>query len=254
MKHLLPTLALALGLAGFNLTQAQQPQPSANENATTAVPKNAWDRQVAELVFVDETYEFVAALLRHHFPEFNFIVEEGFGKEVAPAIAIRNSRIHGILAALEAASPNTRATLVTDNIVAIGPRTNGISTNTARPVVQTFNVRGYLFTKTHHAKDESAREEAEDKALRELELLVEESWSMLQEADSSLRQTPPPRLRMHKGTQMLISVGNPDQLRVIEEIVYSLPGMEQFATDPATGAPIIVSPPRRSGTSPAVSR
>jgi hypothetical protein len=254
MKQLLSTITLALGLAGLNPIQAQQPQPPANENATTAVPKNAWERQVAELVFVDETYEFIAGLLRHYFPEFNFIVEEGFQKEVAPAVAIRNSRIHGILAALEASSPNTRAALVTDNIVSIGPRTAAISTNTAKPDVQTFNVRGYLFTKTHHAKDESAREEAVDKALRELEQLVAESWSMLQEADSSLRQTPPPRLRMHKGTQMLISVGNPDQLRVIEEIVNNLPGMERFATDPATGAQIMVRPERRTESGPAGSR
>jgi hypothetical protein len=48
---------------------------------------------------------------------------------------------------------------------------------------------------------------------------------------------------------MLISVGTSEQLQVLEEIVYNLPGMSGIATDPATGAPVMIRPRRMPGAS-----
>jgi hypothetical protein len=53
-----------------------------------------------------------------------------------------------------------------------------------------------------------------------------------------------PRLQMHEGARMLLVVGTPDQLRVLDEVIGNLPGMLPRpvamggAIDPATGAPI----------------
>lgn len=236
MKLLLSTIALALGLAFVAPAPAQQALEKQNPTDQFLDQR---PRDGIGVGFTNRTYEEIAEALRDLFPGLNVVVEDRLRTQKSPEIKMRNVTLRGILTALETASSRIKIEVAADNVVTIRTLA-GHQTENTKPILRTFNLSGYLA-----GQDVKAR----DIALVELRELLAESWGMLQDADPSLSSTSPPSLRVHAGTQMLISVGTPEQLQVLEEIVYNLPGMSGIATDPATGAPVMIRPRRMPGTS-----
>lgn len=248
MKPLLTTIVLALGLSAITPVLAQQSLPVRGDKAVESA-KLAYAREIAEVKYDSLPLEEIVARLREDFPEINFILPEELG-EVIVRLELRNVTLTEIMQAIQIAGrlEHLKFEQTGERLFTFRRDEDAAQRETPKPALRTFNLSGYLA-----GRDEVAM----DKALKELHQLLEDSWTMLLGADSSLRGTAPIQLRVHPGTQMLISVGSPDQLRALEEIVYNLPGMSGIATDPATGAPVMVRPVRRTVTpepSPAASR
>jgi hypothetical protein len=250
MKQPFSTLALALGLACVAPAPAQQ---APEKPPTTDQFLDRRQKDGTGVGFTNSTYEEIAEALRDLFPGLNVVVEDSLRTQKSPEIQMRNVTLRGILKALEAASSKIKVEVTADNMVTIRTLAGNQAEN-SKPILRTFNLNGYFLPKMITAKDESARNRAVEKALEELYQVVDQSWKMLQKADPSLRNTAAPLLQMHTGTLILISVGTHDQLRVIEEIVSNLQGMERLGIDPDTGAQTIIRPGRRIEPDPAPSR
>jgi len=60
---------------------------------------------------------------------------------------------------------------------------------------------------------------------------LETAWKMMGEDDI-------PKLKFHQDTTLLIAVGQPEKLMLIEQVLTQLPGQQPGALDPATGLPL----------------
>jgi hypothetical protein len=238
MKHPLPTLALALGLSAFTPALAQQPAAASSRDESVEAAKLAYSRQIAEVKYDSLPLEEIVAGLRKEFPEINFILPEELG-QVIVRLEMRNVRLTEIIQAIEIACLDDQIVIQQKNerLISIFRHPNARAMAGNKPVLRAINLTGYLATRP------PAEQETAMKMVYEL---INQAVHLL---ESAREKTSPPRIEMHPGTKMLMAVGTSDQMQLLEEIVYNLPGMPGLATDPATGAPIAIRPSRTPGAS-----
>jgi hypothetical protein len=236
MKQLLPTIALALGLSALPPAHAQQTQPAAEQETPTEKIEPLDRRLIKEFSPNKLSYEGIADMLRHHFPELNIVVEENLKNEPAPHMRILNSRLLGILKAIEIASPRIKAELSVGNIVGIRSTDPSGITGKPKPTVRVFQIGPYL---RYHGVGYRPSDEAAaglDKAMRNIQEPMEKARVLLigQGHDVGM-----PTFSLHEDSQLLIAAGTPEALQVLTEIIYSLPEMnkpENKASSEAQGS------------------
>src|SRR5262249_15188902 len=78
-----------------------------------------------------------------------------------------------------------------------------------------FSLARYLLGKS---------EDEANKAVAEVENMLELCWELLRDADRSSTKIEAPRLNLHRGTKLLIVVGQPSQVEVVEQVIGQLQG------------------------------
>ncbi len=153
----------------------------------------------------------VVRLLRREFSGVNFIVTER-AEEIPVRMELRSVTLQNILNALMIATDyQIDIEEMEDRLVAI--RTN--LPEPEKPILRAFNLRDYLMGR--NGKNSST-------AYQDLDEVLHLAWAELQVADQRRNPMSIPRLMIHQKTQLLIAVGQSDQLQVIEQIVTALQG------------------------------
>jgi len=197
------TLAAWLAQDPTLLAQGRDPANQPTEKAS------AWDRRIAEIEFDGTPLNDVSQTLGEYFPEINFVVNQGAEAQMV-TMRLHQVTLDELLKALSFASDGRiQGRKVEDRLVALTFRQDRRSV----PTLKAFHLGRYL---AGRSGDEA------DLALQELELVLEISWHMLQEADPDRPQITRPQLNIHRRTSLLIAVGQSEQLEVIAEIVSAL--------------------------------
>src|SRR5205085_1582362 len=80
-------------------------------------------------------------------------------------------------------------------------------------ICRVFNLSKYL---------ERATDKSVDAAIKEVMESLETAWSMLRQANGDQEELP--KLNLHRGTKLLIAVGRPQDLEILEQVVKELQG------------------------------
>lgn len=184
----------------------------------------AWQRRIPEMVSDNLPLEEIIRLLRELFPELNFLINNQTGVDadigsVSVKMVLRAVTLQEILKALELAAG--RPIQITggpdERLVVFGTKAVDAAGMPLRlPPVETrvFNISKYL--------DNRPDKEAAI-AMKELENVLHTAGAMLSEATRGERRFNP-QLNLHRSTRLLIAVGRPDELHVIEQVVKELQG------------------------------
>lgn len=175
----------------------------------------------------DLPLEEIVKNLRKDFPEINFILPEELG-QIIVRLELRDVGLSEITQAIQIACRSENILIQQENSERLfsfqrNPRAAANAEN--KPVLRAFNLTGYLATRPP-AEQESA--------IKMIYELAEQAVHLL---ESARQKVSLPRIEMHLGAKMLMAVGTPDQLQVLEEIVSSLPGMESTFSNRAYRQP-----------------
>src|SRR5256885_3576057 len=205
--------------AGDKVIPKEVPEPSVAA---------AWQRRLPDLRSDGLPLDEVVKKLRLDFPELNFIVREKVRGEVVSLI-LRSVTLEEILKALEPGTEGrVRVILPTNNNdrliifdrgpgpgAAIDPATGlpmqGGSGN--EKLCRVFNLGKYLARTSDKGTDAAIKEVLES---------LETAWSMLRQANNDQEELP--KLNLHRGTKLLIAVGRPEDLEILEQVVKELQG------------------------------
>ncbi|MDB6025894.1 MAG: hypothetical protein JWM68_2117 [Verrucomicrobiales bacterium] len=212
--------ALLLLASPMSLPAQQQtnvvPQPSKNR------PSDAWQRRIKEIHFDGLPLGEVAKILQEQefFPEVNFVTEPELNDLPISVSQLRSVGLEDIFNAIK---------IVTKGKVEINRLVDGMVTFTrtklpageAKAVCQAFSLNSYLAMRT---PEQSA------KALKELESAFDLCWNMLERANPN-DPTGRPQFNIHSGTRLLIAVGSPEQMLVIEQVIGQLGDAKTRFTD-----------------------
>jgi hypothetical protein len=221
-KIKLLTVTLTL-LAGTNLIAGDK--PSAPEIPPAQIEK-AWQRRISELRADGIPLEEIVRLLRDNFPELNFIVKEKVRAETV-AFTLRSVTLEEIFKALEPAtegrvqviySTNRNDRLIvfdrTQLPARVDPSTGlPFSPGDGRKICRVFNLSEYLVGRSDKEVDE---------AIAEIKNVLETAWSMLRNANNQNEQIP--TVSVHRGTRLLVVVGSPEDLAIVQDVVIGLQG------------------------------
>jgi len=237
-------LAVLLLTPGWLAAADKQPPPIAVTAPDTSA---AWQRRVAQITSDGLPLGEVIKLLRTLFPEINFLsknqemVSEGQAQVDVNAVSVHIAQLRAvtleeILQALELATdrPITITGKPDDRLVVFEVKT----VSAPRPsIVQTraFNLARYL--------DEGSAPER----LKQVEDVISMAGQLQRDRASREHGRSVdyrPMLHFHSGTKLLIAVGRPDELEIVEQIVRELQGGGNQRTvpkgdenKPPTGAP-----------------
>ena len=223
-------------MAGAGLSGADRVEPVKAAGGKVAQPDAAaaWQRRIPELMADNLPLEEIVKELRRQFPEINFLLRNP-GEEptevgsVSIRMVLRAVTLSEILKALElAASSPIQVTGVPDERLVVFEMKR-VETGLPPVGIETrvFNLRRYL---------ESRSDEEEALALKQLEDVVHVTANALANASAGQRRLNP-ELKFHPSTKLLIVVGRPAEVQVVQEVVKELQGPS------ATNK--IASPPER---------
>ncbi len=222
----LPTVALILLLAA-NLIAADKPIVP---QILPAQVEDAWQRRISQLKVDGVPLEEVVRILRDSFPELNFIVKDKVHAETV-AFTLRSVTLEEIFKALEPAtegrvqviySTNRNDRLIvfdrTQPPVRVDPSTGLPLTGSpfpadARKICRVFNLSEYLAGRSGKELDQ---------AITEIRDVLEAAWSMLRNANNQSDQIP--TFSVHRGTRLLVVVGSPEDLAIVQDVVIGLQG------------------------------
>jgi len=196
-----------------------------------AKPEDPWQRRVNDVRLEGVPYSEVAAGLAKSFPEINFVVTPGESDELAVSLSLRNVTLDDIFTAMNLATGGrVQAAKINDRMVNFKLVEAAASEPSPKKICRAFSLSRYL----------SGRSDKEtDTALVELEDALKQCWTMLQKANPTDIALQRPELSLHPTTKLLIVVGVPEQLAVVEEVVNQLEGVPaQPMIDPTTGLPV----------------
>ncbi|GEM_PF-2209699 len=217
MKNSNASLALALLLSFAANLPAQQAEQSKLEKEASQAMK----RVVKEVDYREYSLSVVVQDLRTQFPEVNFIVGEKVEKLII-RLQMRNVTLPNILEALRIAGGNHLLVDQPDNMLitfALDQRAiDQENADSKKPVVRAFNLAGYFG---------DAPPEKMDGFFKQFTELLEETAQLYRRASPTDKSMEMPQFKLHFGTKMLIVVGSDESMRILDEIVYSLPGMER---------------------------
>jgi hypothetical protein len=230
LSHL-PAAGLCVLLAlGQTAAMAAEPNPVPLPPGYGPTKGNdPWQRRVNEVRLDGIPYSEVATVLAKSFPEINFVVTPG-EIEQAVSLNLRSVTLDDIFAAMNLATRGcVQAAKINDRMVNIKVVEAVASEPTPKKVCRAFSLSRYL---SGRADDQR------ELALKELEDALDQCWMMLQKANPTDPTLQRPELSLHSTTKLLIVVGVPEQLAVVEEVVNQLEGGPPPAIDPTTGLPI----------------
>jgi hypothetical protein len=237
--RVLSTLLLVATLHAFQTDAADKPAPEPPKEVSEASVNAAWQRRIAEYTADNLPLDEVVKYLQDRFPELNFHLKVQQAPDAAervdlPAVSVRINRLRNVtlaefLEVLELAtdSPIQITGKPGDRLVVFDSKTSA-STKPANLETRVFSLAKYLENRTH---------EEESVALAMLEDVLAEAGKMYAEASRSGSFNP--RLNIHRGTKLLIVVGRPDELAVVEQIVRELqnPGGSHTVGSAPAGQP-----------------
>jgi hypothetical protein len=218
-------LGLFLATAG-HMRGADKPPESkeaAPRNVAAPDANAAWQRRLPELTSDNLPLGEIIRILRDRFPEINFVIKrqtdtDGYVSGASIGMVLRSVTLPEILKAIELGSD--RSIQITggpggqdDRLVVFEKKPFDPSVPADAPVVtRVYNVSKYL---AYRSDKEAAA------ALKEIEDVVRMAGRMTVEASYGSR-TFQPSLSIHPGTKLLIAVGRPDELIVIEQVIKEL--------------------------------
>lgn len=173
-------------------------------------------------------------MLRHHFPELNIVVEENLKNEAAPQMRIVNAPLLVILKAIEIASPGIKAEWTAQNLVAIRSTETANITRKSKPTVRVFPIGPYLHFHGVDLKSSEGAAAGLDKLMRNIQGPMETARELLIDQGHDVGI---PKFSLHKDSQLLIAAGTPEALEILNEIIYSLPIMNQIRNKASSQAP-----------------
>src|SRR2546421_585376 len=207
-------IATANLVAGDKVVPKDVPEPSAAA---------AWLRRLSDFQSDGLPLDEVVKRLRADFPELNYIVREKVRSE-GVSLILRSVTLEEILKALE---PGTEGrvrviwpTNYNDRLIIFdrGPGPGAaIDRATGLPMqggsgneklCRVFNLGKYLARTSDKGTDAAIKEVLES---------LETAWSMLRQANNDQEELP--KLNLHRGTKLLIAVGRPEDLEILEQVV-----------------------------------
>jgi hypothetical protein len=244
MKHL--NFILSRGLCSLLLAAATflsaADQPEAKQATARSAPKPdvaaAWQRRIPEMVSDNLPLGEIIKELRHQFPEINFLIKQQTDTEFdvssfSVKMVLRAVTLQEILKALELAAqrplqitggPDERLVVFEAKPAPAAVDASGLPLASIQTRV--FNISRYLGSRTE-------KEAAE--AMKELENVLHTAGDMQMAASRGERPFRP-RLSLHRGTKLLIAVGRPDELAIVEQVVTELQSTLGQPTLPARPA------------------
>jgi hypothetical protein len=220
-------LMLVLLLLGRGTLQAGERPPAAEAEPSMA---NAWQRRIPELTSDGLPLEEIVKLLRKQFPELNFLVKQKARSE-SVAVVLRSVTLQEILKAIGPATEGRVQVIWNDNdrlvifdqasrALPVDPATGQPFPNSGKKICRVYNVSDYL----NGLPDKDA-----DKAIAEIQNVLETAWKMLRDANNDIDE-PIPTLSVHRGTKLLIAVGRPEDLMILDQVVTRLQGSSAQST------------------------
>jgi hypothetical protein len=220
------TLAAAGILTGGTpLALAQAPAATEKKEGPGAAPDpNATDQYLTyyfpKVQFEDATIAEAVEYIAQKVPGVNILVPESV-KSVRISLNLRNVNTAQLLEAIA---------YTTEGRVETGELGGGVrylklspgAQEEARPESRIYNLAAYLGNK-------DAPQQAE--AVEELEKTLIMTVEMLQQADPSSRARLP-RMKVNSATRLLIAVGRPEDLAVLEQLVEALQGQAMAVPRP----------------------
>jgi len=229
------------------LSLAADPAKPAKPTRTTDGDPDPWHRRLPDFQADGLPLSEVANALSEKFPEVNFVLDPVV-KETMVAMKLRSVTLEDIFTAIGittqtgsgAIDPTTgipphgavQANKVSDRMVSFTLRQSPTPEIT-KPICRAFSLARYLDGKS---EADSA------KALEDVEQVLELCWSLLRGANSSSAKLGAPNLSLHRATKLLVVVGQPDQIEVVQQVIGELEGARSAAgevlIDPTTGVPM----------------
>lgn len=239
LKSILQGLAIAAFIVGTeNLIAGDKSAPKDVPEPSVAA---AWQRRIADFRSDGIPLDELVNRLRMDFPELNFMVKEKARSEGVSA-QLRSVTLEEILKAIEPGTEErVRVIWPTNNNdrlvifdkghgsrAAIDPATGLPMPGTAdEKACRVFSLSKYLASRA----DKDA-----DAAIKELREALENAWQMLRRANGQ-NIYDLPELSFHRGTKLLIAVGRPEDLSILEQLVKELqgsgPSTSEIASKPA---------------------
>ena len=243
MKTILKVRALtvvALLLSCLPAFTADPPKPAKVETkpaAGAAKSSDPWSRRISELVLDGVPLVEVANYLAetNFFPEINFVMADDM-KDIPIKLKLRSVNLDDIFTAIALTTKDSVvANKVTDAMVSFQHQEVVGAPVDTKPLCRAFSLSRYLAGKSD--KDV-------DKAMADVEDALNLCWQMLNRADRSNTRGESPQLNLHRGTKLLIVVGQPSQVEVVAQVINQLEegsgggGGGGGAVDPTTGLPL----------------
>jgi len=232
MKHFytipfrfLSVIALALSLQSFHTFAADNPKTIPPKEVSDAAVQAAWQRRLPEYNSDNLPLGEVVMYLQQQFPEINFHLKAQHSSSGADPIdlqatSVRINRLRVVtltefLQVLELATE--RAIQITGKP---GDRLVVFDSKIVEPPSRPVPIETRVFSLVKYLENRPPEDEA--RALALLDDVLAESGKMY--AQASLNGHFNPRLNVHRGTKLLIVVGRPDELQLVEQIVTGLQG------------------------------
>jgi len=243
-------MVVALLLSGIGSARAGDKTPPAVATEQTPDLSAAWQRRIPQFHCDGAPLDEVVKELRVKFPELNFLVKQKVRSE-SITVSLRSVNLQEILQAVEPATegqvhvlwPTNEERLIIFERKDSGPRidpSTGLPLQAGRKVCRVYNLSEYL---------KGMSDSELDGAIKELKDVLEQAWSMLRQANDE--NEPSPTLSIHRGTRLVVAVGSPEDLAVLEQVVIGLQGSAP-GVPPGMPSPFGGSLPRPRSPKPTV--
>ncbi len=196
-------------LSFASLAGVAQSSPKENSfSAGVSTSQVIIDRQINDLVFDELPLSSIVEFLRSEYDGINFILADEVA-DVTPSLQLRRVSLLDILEALS---------LATNQLVQFEQVSERLFHLFVNPGLQqqtqlkAFSLRSYF----------SDFDGDDDEALKELYQTLDQGWSMMRNGASRGHQNHRPEISIHQKTKLLIVVGYPSELGVVESIVDAL--------------------------------
>jgi hypothetical protein len=236
MKSKITLLCLIAILLTMNSINAQEPGAIAtgpNSVITDEDALAAWERRIPEIEFLTGPASDVARELGHHFPEVNFVMPKG-DLAFFLDLQLRAVSLGEILKALEMTTEGQiQSRMETERLVTFQVRSRP-QTNGSKPVLRAFNLQNYLRmfpsvdpqTGAVLPKKEE-QEKDRERRIFQLHEALQASFDMMRRANPNNENIKMPEIDIHSEPALLIVVGTPESLKVVDQIVGALIGQEK---------------------------
>lgn len=225
------TLFAATFWLPFRETNAQESQPPRAPSPPTIVasgnaPKAGGESR-SKIELTNSSIEELARLLEGEFERASFVVPQTVAN-IRVTLKLRNVNLNQILQAVAfATEQRVAAEEITENVYGfrLVPRTLPNGQPEPQTAVRVLSLAGAPQLAGGASAEASA--ESFKKVVDELATAFNDAVVMLREADpgSTVEQ---PRLKFHPSTKLLVAVGKPEELNIVEQLVAALGG--GFAT------------------------
>lgn len=199
----------------------------------------AWERRIPNLTVDSHPLGDLIANLRTKFPEINFVVPES-GLEKPVSLRLQSVTLAEILRALEISSEG----MIRAQRDSSSPRIVAFRVDKrpepqeSKPVLRAYNLENYLrvsiprMTMENGEPEtdrlrENRREQLKEKKIQSLHHHLEMSFAMMQLSDPDNDRIKMPLIEFSRNSDLLIAVGTPESLQIVDEVVRALISQER---------------------------